>query len=58
MSKINKKYSVDAKGVLCIEDGIITLLVEDVEEPVVLSELIEDFKGKEIKIAVNYGVEL
>lgn len=57
-SKINKKYSADIKGVLSITDGIITIQVEDMDEPVVLADFIKDFAEKEIKIVVSYGEEL
>ena len=57
-SKINKKYSADIKGVLSIEDGIITIQVEDIDEPIVLADFIKDFAEKEIKIVVSYGEEL
>mgnify|MGYP003413085038 CR=1 len=57
-SKINKKYSADVKGVLNIEDGIITVQVEDVDEPIVLADFIKDFTDKEIKIVISYGEEL
>lgn len=57
-SKINKKYSADVKGILNIDDGIITVQVEDVDEPVILADFIKEFKEKEIKIAVTYGEEL
>ena len=57
-SKINKKYLADVKGVLNIDDGIVTIQVEDVDEPVVLADFIKDFTEKEIKIVVSYGEEL
>lgn len=57
-SKINKKYSADIKGVLSIEDGIITIQVEDMDESIVLADFIKDFAEKEIKIVVSYGEEL
>lgn len=58
-SKINKKYSCDVKGLISVDDGIITVEVEDVEEPVVLADFIKDFVGKpDVKIAVSYGEEL
>ena len=58
-SKINRKYSCDIKGIIDTEDGIITVEVEDVAEPVVLSDFIKDFVGKpDVKISVSYGEEL
>lgn len=58
-SKINRKYGCDIKGFINIDDGIITVEVEDVEKPVVLADFIKDFVGKpDVKISVNYGEEL
>ena len=58
-SKINKKYSCDIKGIISTDDGIITVEVEDVAEPVVLADFIKDFVGKsDVKISVAYGEEL
>ena len=59
MSKINKKYSVDVKGILNItDDGVMLVEVEDREEPLLLTDLCEDFNGKNVKISVAYGEEL
>lgn len=58
-SKINKKYSADIKGIISIDDGIITVQVEDVDEPIVLADFIKDFSDKEdAKINISYGQEL
>ena len=58
-SKINKKYSCDIKGIISVDDGIITVEVEDVEEPIVLADFIKDFISKEdVKITVSYGEDL
>lgn len=59
MSKINRKYACDVKGLISADDGIITIEVEDVNEPVVLADFIKDFVGKpDVKISVSYGEEL
>lgn len=59
MSKINRKYSCDVKGLISSDDGIITIEVEDVDESVVLADFIKDFVGKpDVKISVSYGEEL
>lgn len=59
MSKINRKYSCDIKGIVSADDGIITVEVEDVSEPIVFADLIKDFIGKpDVKISVSYGEEL
>lgn len=61
-SKVNRKYSCDVKGVkgmISTDDGIITIEVEDMEEPVVLADFIKDFVGKpDCKVSVSYGEEL
>ena len=55
-SKINKKYACDIKGIISVDDGIITVEVEDVDTPVVLADFIKDFVGKsDVKISVAYG---
>ena len=55
-SKINKKYSCDIKGIISVDDGIITVEVEDIDTPVVLADFIKDFVGKpDVKISVAYG---
>lgn len=59
MAKINRKYSCDIKGIVSADDGIITVEVEDVAEPIVFADLIKDFIGKpDVKISVSYGEEL
>lgn len=50
--------SVDVKGVLDLSDGIIKIEVEDFDEPIIFTELIKEFDGKEVKIALSYGEEL
>ena len=58
-SKINRKYSCDVKSLISTDDGIITIEVEDMEEPVVFADFIKDFVGKpDVKISVSYGEEL
>ena len=55
-SKINKKYACDIKGIISVDDGIITVEVEDVDTPVILADFIKDFVGKaDVKISVSYG---
>ena len=58
-SKINRKFSCDIRGTISTDDGIITVEVEDVDEPIVLADFIKDFVGKsDVKISVSYGEEL
>ena len=42
-SKINRKFSCDIRGTISTDDGIITIEVEDVDEPIVLADFIKDF---------------
>ena len=58
-SKINRKYSADIKGIINADDGIITVEVEDMDEPIVLADFIKDFVGKpDVKVTISYGEEL
>ena len=58
-SKLNRKYSCDIRGIISVDDGIITVEVEDVDEPVILADFIKDFVDKpDVKISVSYGEEL
>lgn len=58
-SKLNQKYSCDIKGIISSDNGVISVEVEDVENPVVLADFIADFIGKaDVKITVSYGEEL
>ena len=57
-SKMNKSFKAEITGVLNIEDDCITVLVEDVEEPVVLSQFIEDFNDKEVKISIGHKQDM
>ena len=54
MSNVKKKYNVNIKGVLNINaDGRIIMSIEDMGD-MPLDEILEDFDGREIKIAVTY----
>ena len=59
MAKFSKKNALSIKGIISTDDGIITVEVEDVDEPIVLADFIKDFVGKsDVKISVTYGEEL
>ncbi len=58
MAKINKKMCVDIKGILDLTDGIVRVEVEDVDTPIIFSELVKEFDGKEVKIALTFSEEL
>jgi hypothetical protein len=54
MSNVKKKYNVNIKGVLNItSDGRIVMSIEDIGD-MPLDEILEDFDGREVKIAVTY----
>lgn len=53
-SKMNKSYKAEISGILSIEDGIISVLVENVEESILLANFVEDFNDKEVKISIGY----
>lgn len=57
-SKRSKTYKAEINGVLLVEDGIIQVIVEDVEEPISLADFIADFNNKEVKISVGYKQEV
>lgn len=57
-SKMNKSYKAEITGILDIGDNIISVLVEDTEAPVSLSEFIEDFRDKEVKISISYKEDM
>lgn len=58
-SKLNRKYSCNIKGIVSSDNGVISVEVEDVEDPIVLADFIADFIGKpDVKITVSYGEEL
>ena len=55
MSNVKKKYNVNIKGVFNINsDGKIIMSIEDVGDTP-LAEILEDFDGREISIAVTYN---
>ena len=55
-AKISKKKSINAQGTLDING--MKLEVEDVPDPVVLSELLKDFDGLDVKLSVTYGEDI
>jgi len=55
MSKINKKYTVSAKGILYIENGVISVENEETGELIQVSDLLDDFSGKECSLTVAYA---
>lgn len=57
-SKITKKSNVTVQGILDLTDGFIKLEVEDHDAPVLLTDLIKEYDGLDVKITVAYGEEL
>ena len=57
-SKINRKYSCDIKGIVSTDDGIITVEVEDVDDPIDLANVSTEFQGKEITLTITQNTEL
>lgn len=53
---VSKKYTVNASGVLEINEGVITVIVEDVGE-FRLDELLKDFDGYAVKISATHDEE-
>jgi hypothetical protein len=54
MSNVKKKYNVNIKGILNInEDGRIVMSIEDIGD-MPLDEILNDFDGREVKISVVY----
>lgn len=58
MSKFQKKYNFSAKGILYIEDGVIS--IENSENGVLVNILdhLDDFNGKEVTLTVAYAEDV
>lgn len=54
--KVQRKYTLNVQGVVVIDDGRISVCVEDKGE-YDLAELMKAFDGNECKIAVSYDEE-
>ena len=56
MSKVAvaKKYSLEAKGILDIHDGIIGLEIENTGKFISFIDLLSDFKDKTVRFSINY----
>jgi hypothetical protein len=54
-SKISERFQLNIEGVLDIED--MTVDVEEIGTKE-LKDLLKDFNGKNIKIAITYGEEI
>lgn len=58
MSKFQKKYNFNAKGVLYVEDGVISIEHDESGELVNIPELLSDFIGKECTLTVAYAEDI
>ena len=58
MSKFARKYNFNAKGILYINDGVISIENEENGELVDIAEMLEDFVGKECTLAVAYAEDI
>ena len=54
MANITLKYSLNAKGILSIEDGVVALENVATGELINFSELLSDFADRTVKLSVNY----
>ncbi len=56
--KIVRKYNVSMSGILNIDaDGQLYISLEDGAQEINIAKLLEDFDGRQVKIAVNYDEE-
>lgn len=53
MANITLKYSLNAKGILSIEDGVVALENVDTGELINFSELLSDFADRTVKLSVS-----
>ena len=57
MANITKKYSMNIKGILVIEDGAAGVENTETEEFLDFRDLLSDFADKDIKMTINYDEE-
>jgi len=57
MAKFTSKYSFNAKGILHIEEDVLTMESTDTGELIPISQFLEDFDQKECTISINYAVD-
>ena len=53
MANITLKYSLNEKGILSIEDGVVALENVDTGELINFSELLSDFADRTVKLSVS-----
>lgn len=57
MANIKKKYSLNAKGILVIENGTMGIENTDTGEFFDLRDLLADFADKSVSLSINYDEE-
>lgn len=57
MANISKKYTLNGKGILVIDNGIVGLEDVDTGELIEFKDLLADFKDKGVKLSINYDEE-
>lgn len=58
MAKYVKKLTLNISGIYNIEDGKITIQIEDVDEPIDLATTSEIFNGQEVSVTIAQKTEL
>lgn len=58
MSKFQRKSSFNAKGILYVDDGIISVENEENGELVKICEHLDDFNGHECTISIAYAEDI
>lgn len=56
-SAINRNYKISAKGILSIDDDVVSIENVDTGRVIPLSMLFEDFRDKSISLTINYDEE-
>ena len=57
-AKIQSKYTVQANGILHIQDDQVFVENDDTGEYIPLISLFADFNDKDVKLSIAYGEEL
>lgn len=57
-AKIQSKYTIQASGILLINNDEVFVENDDTGDVVSLSELFSDFADKDVKLSIAYGEEL
>lgn len=54
-AKIQKKFSISAKGILAIDNDTVSIENEDTGELVNLADLFLDFADKDVSLSLTYN---